>query len=83
MDLPLLPHLMSDGGGGVSKRVFAEYINFDSTLVDVYINSLKPDSKKGIYYFDSPITKDLSLPPPLHLIRCRGEGEAARRQYFE
>ena len=48
--------LINNGQPFESKRVFANYINFNDTLIDVYINSLKPDSNKGIYYFDSPIT---------------------------
>jgi hypothetical protein len=50
--------LINNGQPFESKRVFANYINFNDTLIDVYINSLKPDSNKGIYYFDSPITKE-------------------------
>lgn len=49
---------MINNGPFKSKQVFADYINLSWNTVNEYINSLKPDSKKGIYYFDSPITKE-------------------------
>jgi len=41
-----------------SKKSFSNYIGLNLSTVNEYINSLKPDSKKGIYYFDSPIINE-------------------------
>lgn len=40
-----------------SVETFSEFIQLTWATIKQYINSLKPDSKQGIYYFDSPITE--------------------------
>lgn len=41
-----------------SKQNFANFLNLNWHTVDENLNSLKPDSRQGVYSFDSPISKD-------------------------